>query len=83
MKNAYLTKLDTTVLLIFVVASFPLHSQVKNSAELEKAKKELQQERCNEEKVIVSGFVIILELGTKLFPDHGQTHQHGGFRPGR
>jgi UDP-glucuronate decarboxylase len=40
MKNAYLTKLDTTVLLIFVVASFPLHSQVKNSAELEKAKKD-------------------------------------------
>jgi hypothetical protein len=47
MKNAYLTKLDATVLLIFVVASFPLHSQVKNSAELEKAKKELQQEREN------------------------------------
>lgn len=47
MKNLHPTKLNVALLAFFLISSFPIYSQVKSSAELEKAKRDLQKEREN------------------------------------
>lgn len=47
MKNLPLSMLKVTLLTFLFISSFPIYSQVRNSAELEKAKKDLQREREN------------------------------------
>lgn len=47
MKNLPLSMLKVTFLTFLFISSFPIYSQVRNSAELEKAKRDLQKEREN------------------------------------